>query len=65
MNSPTKEYNVQLYGMTFIGHKYDATSDDDKPDTDQMKCTNCKGEAKKGHPYAQDQGTTTTKEYTR
>ena len=51
--------------MTYIGHKYDATPDDDKPDTDKMECTNWKGEAKTGHACAQDQGTTTTKEYTR
>ena len=63
--TPTIEYTVQLYGMTYIGHKYDATPDDDKPDTDKMECTNWKGEAKTGHACAQDQGTTTTKEYTR
>ena len=43
---------------------YDATPDADLPDTDPMECTNWKGEAKKGHACAQDQGTTPTKEYT-
>ena len=57
--TPTKEYSVQLLSNL----RYDATPTADLPDTDAMECTNWKGEAKKGHACAQDQGTTPTKEY--
>merc|ERR1712167_475199 len=54
------QYAVQLLSNL----RYDAVPKDDRPDVDEIKCTNWKGEEKSGLQCANDHGTTPTSEYT-